>query len=243
MMTNNLIGQRFGKLLVLLDTGRKTENLKRPSKLWLCRCDCGREEEIPQTYLPTTAAKSQKNIAKYACSVCTRGECKICGQPILTKQFKGVCSSACHDERRREVFRRYVANAKEENPDYYKEQWQKRKAHLEKEGKYEDFLEYHRNRLNNYYALNREKVNAENRKKYWRNVENNRKRRRELYEANKAHVRSYMREYLFEKMEEDGRDMTAIDKNLGDGKRFWGAVNKLDYWRETFKNARIHFWN
>jgi len=37
--------------------------------------------------------------------------------------------------------------------------------------------------------------------------------------------------------------MTNIDIKLGDGKQFWEAVSRLDYWRGTFKNARIHLWN
>jgi hypothetical protein len=36
------VGQRFGKLLVLEDTGRrKSENV-----IWLCRCDCGNNTEV-----------------------------------------------------------------------------------------------------------------------------------------------------------------------------------------------------
>lgn len=34
---NNLIGKRFGKLVVVADTGKSTRN----GKIWLCQCDCG----------------------------------------------------------------------------------------------------------------------------------------------------------------------------------------------------------
>lgn len=41
--TNNLIGQRFGRLLVLKDTGKRTP---RRGIVWRCKCDCGNECDI-----------------------------------------------------------------------------------------------------------------------------------------------------------------------------------------------------
>jgi len=41
----NLIGQRFGKLIVLESAGTKVrgKNFKRTDRIWLCRCDCGKK--------------------------------------------------------------------------------------------------------------------------------------------------------------------------------------------------------
>lgn len=62
------------------------------------------------------------------------------------------------------------------------------------------------------------------------------------FEIPKANVSDFVGD-LFETMEKNGADMTNIDIKLGDGKQFWEAVSRLDYWRGTFKNARIHLWN
>lgn len=37
MNGKNLLGKRFGRLIVTQDVGRN----KRREKLWLCKCDCG----------------------------------------------------------------------------------------------------------------------------------------------------------------------------------------------------------
>ncbi len=41
------IGKRFGRVVVLADTGKRTSGHKR----WLCRCDCGNEKELLATSL------------------------------------------------------------------------------------------------------------------------------------------------------------------------------------------------
>lgn len=46
-LSNRLIGQRFGHLTVLKDTGRRLHR----SIIWLCKCDCGREKEITSNNL------------------------------------------------------------------------------------------------------------------------------------------------------------------------------------------------
>ena len=44
----NLIGQKFGKLIPLKNTGKKTSNR---SAIWLCQCDCGNKIEVSQDSL------------------------------------------------------------------------------------------------------------------------------------------------------------------------------------------------
>lgn len=45
----NLIGKRYGKLLIL----KRLENNKRGNTIWLCKCDCGKETEV-EGYLLTS---------------------------------------------------------------------------------------------------------------------------------------------------------------------------------------------
>ena len=41
----NLIGQRFGRLIVLMEVS-KPKDFKNSGKHYLCRCDCGKEKRI-----------------------------------------------------------------------------------------------------------------------------------------------------------------------------------------------------
>jgi len=60
----NLIGQRFGRLIVLRDTGKRCWRYV----VWLCKCDCGRLTEVLNNNLRTGCTKScgclQKEIVK-----------------------------------------------------------------------------------------------------------------------------------------------------------------------------------
>ena len=46
--TNNLVGKRFGRLVVIKDSGKR-----RSSRgiIWTCKCDCGKEYEVAGTNL------------------------------------------------------------------------------------------------------------------------------------------------------------------------------------------------
>lgn len=57
----NLTGQKIGRWLVLSYVGCvKTETIKHPTSLWLCRCDCGQEKKINSAALRRTGkAKSR----------------------------------------------------------------------------------------------------------------------------------------------------------------------------------------
>lgn len=54
-MKNDLVGQRFGKLLVISET---TERSSNGSIKWLCKCDCGTEKVIAAKNLVGNKAKS-----------------------------------------------------------------------------------------------------------------------------------------------------------------------------------------
>lgn len=50
----DLTGKRFGRLLVLKDTGEK----KKRQKVWLCQCDCGNTKKVITSYLTSGDIKS-----------------------------------------------------------------------------------------------------------------------------------------------------------------------------------------
>lgn len=52
--TKNLIGKKFGRLTVVDYIG-KNKNMKR---IWLCKCECGKEKEVPTSYLTSGDTKS-----------------------------------------------------------------------------------------------------------------------------------------------------------------------------------------
>ena len=53
MRVRDLIGQRFGRLVVI-------EKLpsKKGKSVWRCKCDCGNTKDVPSTYLTTGDTKS-----------------------------------------------------------------------------------------------------------------------------------------------------------------------------------------
>lgn len=51
----NLIGQRFGRLTIIGDTGKRCH---QGNVIWLCRCDCGTEKEIKSNNLTSGNTRS-----------------------------------------------------------------------------------------------------------------------------------------------------------------------------------------
>lgn len=65
MVGKNLIGQRFGRLVVIKQIGT---DKKTRQKKWLCICDCGNEKETITSYLTSGDTSS--------CG-CYRKECEL----------------------------------------------------------------------------------------------------------------------------------------------------------------------
>lgn len=57
----DLTGQRFGLLVAIRDAGRSNSR----SRLWLCRCDCGREHVAQATKLANGRTRSCGCMSKY----------------------------------------------------------------------------------------------------------------------------------------------------------------------------------
>lgn len=51
----NLIGEQFGQLTVLQDSGKRTSN---GTVLWLCQCSCGNTKEVTTVNLRRGSTKS-----------------------------------------------------------------------------------------------------------------------------------------------------------------------------------------
>ena len=51
----NLIGEQFGQLTVLQDSGKRTSN---GTVLWLCQCSCGNTKEVTTANLRRGSTKS-----------------------------------------------------------------------------------------------------------------------------------------------------------------------------------------
>lgn len=51
----NLVGQKFNRLKVLKDTGKRTYN---GTIIWLCKCDCGNLKEVIGPDLKRNRVKS-----------------------------------------------------------------------------------------------------------------------------------------------------------------------------------------
>lgn len=64
MIGLNLTGKRFGRLVVLKDTGKR----EKSQKVWMCKCDCGNTKEVITSYLTSGDTKS--------CG-CYRKECEL----------------------------------------------------------------------------------------------------------------------------------------------------------------------
>lgn len=114
----DLTGETYGSLTVARFTGAYHSDSKR-SKIWLCHCNqCGRDEEIPQNLLPYNASQSRKRGVRYACSVCMRGACVVCGGEITRDTKENTCSDACHQLKIRNIQNLHYAKRVAEDPDF-----------------------------------------------------------------------------------------------------------------------------
>ena len=142
---SDLTGQHFGQLIVVSDAGFQRHG-KKNVHYWWCECTCGRQTCERQDFL--------RNGRVTACPVCRRGPCIICGGEITEGGPQtNTCSQQCHIEKRRRTDLRCYAKAVAEDPEYNTRRWQERKAKMQQDGTWEDYLAkdraYKRKRRNN----------------------------------------------------------------------------------------------
>jgi predicted nucleic acid-binding Zn ribbon protein len=81
---------------------------------WLCRCDCGVVEIIPQYRLTTNHRRVT------ACAMCMGHACIVCGTTIPRDVASVTCSDACKIEHKREQQRRHYYLRRRDDPQYKK---------------------------------------------------------------------------------------------------------------------------
>lgn len=154
----DLSGEVYGRLTVIRQAGY-VEDSKR-SALWLCRCECGRTEEISQLKLPHNASQSRKRGTRYECSVCMRGPCAVCGKPIERETRGNTCSDQCYQEKRRRQWNDQYGRSLIRDPDF-----NKKRAQAERERMAADPELAERVRVRRRQAAERYKAVPENREK------------------------------------------------------------------------------
>lgn len=86
----DLTGQRFGRLVAIGPTGKRTKHL---SHIWLCLCDCGNTKEVPASCL----TNKKSNVKSCGCllkDMPSRIQHGMTGTPIHTRWM--VMMRRCH---------------------------------------------------------------------------------------------------------------------------------------------------
>lgn len=200
----DLAGRVYGDLKVI-KLAAINPNISKNRQIWLCYCSrCGRHEEIGQNLLPFAPYMEKKRGVRYACSVCMRGTCEICGEEIEQATYKGVCSEACHSERSKANARNFHYRRLAENPDYWRDTARKRRERIEDDPKkLEQARAKSREKSRKAREKNGEQINAQAREAYHRNREAVIARRQERSKAMseedrlllEGHRREYSKEY------------------------------------------------
>lgn len=114
----DLSGRRFGKLLVLRADGKI--QFGRLMTAWLCRCDCGAEERIPQERLPyRLSIESVRGRAVTSCSACRNSRvCEECGKAFVSELPRATCSEFCAIAHRRKNYLRHYYKKTATDPDF-----------------------------------------------------------------------------------------------------------------------------
>lgn len=182
----DLTSRRFGKLTVLRVAGWTAKY--GGCRLWLCRCDCGAEIEVPQKRLPYAEwirINHPRRIVE-ACPSCEGGQCKICGATIPRHRLPAAtCPGACADVHRKARGRANWRKRLQRDPDLARKmarrrreraaadldfakvvhEYDRRKAarHRQRMATDPEYAARHRARANARYALNAARIQAERR--------------------------------------------------------------------------------
>ena len=130
----DLTGRRFGRLVVLRREGYV--QFGRRVAAWLCRCDCGREEAIPQLRLPYAEYIARARHSVEACSHCRLSStCVVCGSPFVAPGGGGSTRATCERPECRDAHRKAKGRAawrrrQERDPDLPKKMAEARKERL-----------------------------------------------------------------------------------------------------------------
>ena len=177
----DLTGSQFGDLKVVKLIKHIPNSTQKQASIWQIEClKCGRFENMRQLWIPHCPSNAQRRGARYSCTVCFRGACEVCGGEILTDEFLGVCSPQCHHERQKLNYRNHYYRQVEQDSDFNKKNYYRKKSddsQLQKmreswkkrsrERRYNaDTLVKERERLNKWYASNREEIQLKRKQKF-----------------------------------------------------------------------------
>lgn len=111
----DLTGRVFGQLTVLHRDGYMQFGKRQAA--WLCLCECGREERIPQGRLPHRASIPTCHVVT-ACEQCrfTR-TCKVCGKSFFAPNNQTTCSEECRHELQKQTGREHY-HRKAADPEF-----------------------------------------------------------------------------------------------------------------------------
>lgn len=118
----DLIGRRFGKLLVL-HAGEPmiSASGKSREKTWVCHCDCGREESIPDRRIPHCPSNARRGDVAESCRHCrSQRACVVCGKPFESVQYRACCDDVCHTLRKQALYREDYYRRAARDPDHNK---------------------------------------------------------------------------------------------------------------------------
>lgn len=87
--TVDLTGERIGRWKVLRESypvhyHPKGRTYRYPKRVWLCRCDCGAEQEVFQTALRAESSRGCHGCRSYDQPASQRAEARRLGVPLST---------------------------------------------------------------------------------------------------------------------------------------------------------------
>jgi len=113
---SNLVGQRFGKLVVLSAHGRG--KFGHVTTAWLCQCDCGRQEVYAQPMLISRGVQ--------ACRLCRQPACVVCGRTVpLDRGRKNTCSATCETHKNRSTWLNHYYGKIAADPEFNRRRHQR----------------------------------------------------------------------------------------------------------------------
>ncbi len=118
----DLAERRFGKLLVLRAGDQMlSASGKTKEKTWVCLCDCGREETIPDRRIPHCASNARRSDAVESCLYCrSQRICAACGTTFESAQFRACCSDICKVVHDRALYRERYYRLVDRDPTFNK---------------------------------------------------------------------------------------------------------------------------
>lgn len=221
----DLTGKKIGALTVIERAGKV--KFGRAVTAWRCRCDCGREEVIPQPRLPyKDYIAANKRRAVWACSVCRLPDCVECGKKVpLARKHRNTCSDKCSIKHRRNRDLKSYYRRFERDPELNRKRralWLKK---LSKDP--EKFAEY-------------KKKENERAKQKWRHIKSDPilhqtelKKQRERYHADKARIQRSRRRRISNMTPEQREKWQEMQRRHG---RHW----RRRWRRHIFSDPKLY---